>query len=86
MNEHAQPQLVTRVDHLYARVDDPGALFRTLTERFGLPRSYDFTRLPICEGGAVSGERRLPRGAALRARSHAQPPRLLRVCSGTTEL
>jgi hypothetical protein len=54
MSEHAERQLVTRVDHLYARVDDPATLFRTLTERFGLPRSYGFTRLPIFEGGAVS--------------------------------
>jgi hypothetical protein len=54
MNEYAQSRLVTRVDHLYARVDDPEELFRTLTERFGLPRSYGFTRLPIFEGGAVS--------------------------------
>jgi hypothetical protein len=54
VGEAEDRQLVTRVDHLYARVDDPQALFRTLTERFGLPRSYGFTRLPIFEGGAVS--------------------------------
>jgi hypothetical protein len=48
------PRLVTRVDHLYAQVEDPEALFRTLTDRLKLPRTYGFTRLPIFEGGAVS--------------------------------
>jgi hypothetical protein len=45
---------VTRVDHVYARVERPQALFQLLTERLGLPRSYGFTRVPILEGGAAS--------------------------------
>lgn len=49
-----QPRLVRRVDHLYARVKDPRALFTTLTERLRLPRSYGFSRVPLLEGGAVS--------------------------------
>jgi hypothetical protein len=48
------PTLISRVDHLYARVEDPRALFLTLTERLGLPRSYGFCRIPGFEGGAVS--------------------------------
>jgi hypothetical protein len=48
------PTLISRVDHLYARVEDPRALFVTLTERLGLPRSYGFCRVPGFEGGAVS--------------------------------
>jgi hypothetical protein len=51
---HEPRGLVTRVDHVYARVERPQALFETLTERLGLPRSYGFTRVPILEGGAVS--------------------------------
>jgi hypothetical protein len=54
MREDGKRPLVSRVDHLYARVDDPRRLFATLTERLGLPRSYGFTRLAILEGGAVS--------------------------------
>jgi hypothetical protein len=46
--------LVSRVDHVYARVADPRAVFATLTERLGLPRSYGFARVPILDGGAVS--------------------------------
>ena len=53
-SDHEERLLVARVDHLYARVHDPHALFLTLTERLGLPRSYGFTRLAIFEGGAVS--------------------------------
>jgi hypothetical protein len=45
--------VVARVDHLYARVEDPRALFITLHERLGLPRSYGFARVPGFEGGAV---------------------------------
>src|SRR5438874_99207 len=52
--DDGQRPLVSRVDHLYARVEDPRALFATLTERLALPRSYGFTRLAIFEGGAVS--------------------------------
>jgi hypothetical protein len=46
--------LVARIDHVYARVDDPLALFETLSKRLGLPRSYGWARVPILEGGAVS--------------------------------
>lgn len=49
-----QPRLVARVDHLYARVPNPRALFEALTERLGLPRSYGYARVPLLEGGAVS--------------------------------
>jgi hypothetical protein len=45
---------VTRVDHLYARVEDPKAAFVALTEQLGLPRSYGFSRVPGFEGAAVS--------------------------------
>jgi hypothetical protein len=45
---------VARIDHVYARVDDPLALFETLSKRLGLPRSYGWARVPILEGGAVS--------------------------------
>jgi hypothetical protein len=48
------PVLVSRVDHVYARVPNPRALFRVLTQRFGLPRTYGYTRLPLLEGGAVA--------------------------------
>jgi hypothetical protein len=50
----SEDPFVTRVDHLYARVDDPRALFLLLTERLALPRSYGFARVPGFEGGAVS--------------------------------
>jgi hypothetical protein len=46
--------LIERVDHFYARVEDPRSLFLTLSERLGLPRSYGFARVPGFEGGAVS--------------------------------
>ena len=46
--------VVARVDHLYARVEDPRGLFVTLHERLGLPRSYGFARVPGFEGGAVA--------------------------------
>jgi hypothetical protein len=46
--------VVARVDHLYARVDDPRALFTTLHKRLGLPRSYGYARVPGFEGGAVA--------------------------------
>ncbi len=46
--------LVRRIDHVYARVEDPAAVFAILTERLGLPRSYGFARVPILDGGAVS--------------------------------
>ena len=48
------PAVVDRVDHLYARVEEPHALFLTLSERLALPRSYGFARVPGFEGGAVS--------------------------------
>jgi hypothetical protein len=55
MNEPSEEtQLVTRVDHVYARVPNPFGLFQTLTEGLGLPRSYGYSRLPLLEGGAVS--------------------------------
>jgi hypothetical protein len=49
----ARRPLVARVDHLYARVEDPRGLFATLHKRLGLPRSYGFARVPSFEGGAV---------------------------------
>ena len=33
-------RVVARVDHVWARVDDPRALFDRLTNVLGLPRSY----------------------------------------------
>jgi hypothetical protein len=50
----ARRPIVARVDHFYARVEDPRTLFLTLHERLGLPRSYGFARVPGFEGGAVS--------------------------------
>ena len=54
VGERAEAPVVARVDHLYARVEDPRAVFVALTERLGLPRSYGFSRVPGFEGGAVS--------------------------------
>lgn len=46
--------VVERVDHFYARVEDPHGLFVMLRDRLRLPVSYGFARVPGFEGGAVS--------------------------------
>jgi hypothetical protein len=46
--------VVSRIDHVYARVENPRALFEALHQQLGLPRSYGYARVPILEGGAVS--------------------------------
>lgn len=71
----SSPPLVRRVDHVYARVEDPQALFTTLTERLRLPRSYGFARAPILHGGAVSiGELVFLEALRYAPEHHTSPP------------
>ena len=62
-----------QLDHVIARVDDPGALFRLLTRKLGLPVAWPFKSYPSFQSGGVAlgnlyleimqcGRRRPPEG------------------------
>ena len=70
----ASRPVVKQLDHVVARVDDPRALFETLTETLGLPVAWPLNSYPAFQSGGVAlgnlylevmqcGPRREPSGA-----------------------